>query len=146
MRTDARRQGYARHRRTPARELTIAGCSRPKDQELACSSADSDSESDSDSDEPPVNDSAVADSPLASPFHETPKPLRLPFSVSFTPSGDSVTMYGLPSISISRFSSLSSLVAISPSLECVEEGFYRTQAKGRYESGVIVLEHRQLAG
>src|ERR1700753_4122355 len=124
MRTDARRQGYARHRRTPARE-----------PHPCCSAdSDSDSESDSASDEPPVNDSAVADSPLASPFHETPKPLRLPFSVSFTPSGERLIMYGLPSMSISRFSSLSSLVAISPSLECVEEGFYRTQAKGRYES------------
>src|SRR3569833_250751 len=116
------------------------------DYEWACSSADSDSESESDSDEPPGNDNAVADSPLASPFHETPKPLRLPFSVSFTPSGDSVTMYGLPSISISRFSSLSSFVAISPSLESVEEGFYRTQAKGRYESGVIVLQNSQISG
>src|SRR5262249_29157626 len=50
-------------------------------------------------------------------------------------------MYGLPSISISRFSSLSSLVAISPSLESVEKGFYRTQANRRNETGMIRLEH-----
>src|ERR1700760_2693507 len=140
MRTDARWQGDARQRRTPARDLTL------ENQELASSSADSVSDSESDSDEPPVNDSAVADSPLASPFQETPKPLRLPFSVSFTPSGERLIMYGLPSMSISRFSSLSSLVAISPSLECVEEGFYRTQAKGRYESSVIVLKHSRISG
>src|ERR1700730_9861351 len=49
-------------------------------------------------------------------FQESSWPLRLPFSVSFRPSGVIASMYGLPSTSISRLSCLSSFVAIAPSL------------------------------
>src|SRR6202011_684935 len=122
-----------------AKDLARSRRTLAKDYDPVCS-APADSESESDSDAPPLRDRAVAASPLTSPFQETPCPLRLPFSVSFTPSGESVTIYGLPSISISRFSSLSSLVAISPSLESVEKGFYRTQANRRNETRMIRLE------
>src|SRR2546429_3793614 len=54
-----------------------------------------------------------AASPLRRSFQVSSRPRRLPFSVSFSPSGESVTMKGLPSTSISRFSCLLSFVAIA---------------------------------
>src|SRR5947208_12279817 len=56
-----------------------------------------------------------AASPLRRSFQVSSRPRRLPFSVSFSPSGESVTIKGLPSTSISRFSCLLSLVAIASS-------------------------------
>src|SRR5438270_9211461 len=56
---------------------------------------------------------ANAASPLTRSFQVSSRPRRLPFSVSFSPSGESVTMKGLPSTSISRFSCLLSFVAIA---------------------------------
>src|SRR5204862_7208115 len=55
---------------------------------------------------------ANAASPLTRSFQVSSRPRRLPFSVSFSPSGESVTMKGLPSTSISRFSCFLSFVAI----------------------------------
>src|SRR2546429_5754527 len=54
-----------------------------------------------------------AASPLRRSFQVSSRPRRLPFSVSFSPSGESVTMKGLPSTSISRFSCLLSYVALA---------------------------------
>ena len=55
---------------------------------------------------------ASAWSPLSISFHSSSRPFRLPLGTSFTPLGLIVTVYGIPSTSISRRSSWSSLVVM----------------------------------
>src|SRR6185295_15553686 len=68
---------------------------------------------------PPAPAPAPSSLPLAhSARHDISRPLRNPFCVSFTPSGEMVTMYAWPSISISRLIVLSSFVAMETPLSC----------------------------
>ena len=57
---------------------------------------------------------ASAASPLTRSFHFSSWPLRAPFGVSFSPSGESASVNGLPSMLISRRRMPSSLVMGSP--------------------------------
>ena len=61
--------------------------------------------------EPPLA-APSSEPPAHRPFQVISRPFRKPFWVSFTPSGEIVTMYACPSISISRLIVLSNLVAM----------------------------------